>query len=332
MSDEKIGRLIGEMRDGVGMLSSVAAPAVSPVPQRFAPMGKAGQVHRLTLLVEAHFGIQPNGQVERKLERIFGHASEDELRSWVDHMSGLPTGNHEWLSLVESLTVHETYFCRDKPMLRMLRGEVMPMLLARKKHSGSYTFKIWSAGCSTGEETINIAMLLLQALQNMGEATTSPAGEIIPNPRWRLEVVGTDVSRQAVATARNAQYADFGMGSFRDFSEKNLNLFFEKVSDVLDPLPGVNYYRARQFVRRWLAFRQHNLLAGSPAENNCDMVICRNVLIYFEDSVKRNVQTLFHKALAPGGVLVLGGPDVQYWPELYERRFGDGGAWYVKHD
>ena len=62
------------------------------------------------------------------------------------------------------------------------------------------------------------------------------------------------------------------------------------------------------------------------------MVICRNVLIYFEDSIKRSVQELFYKALNPGGVLVLGGPDVQFWPERYERKFGDGGAWYIKNN
>jgi chemotaxis protein methyltransferase CheR len=316
-----------DIRGSGSLISPLATGLLRP-----APASRAGQVHRLVLLVEARFGIQPNGQVERKLERIFERASQDELRSWVDRIANLPANDSEWLSLVESLTVHETYFCRDKPMLRMLRSEVMAVLLERKKKAGSYSFKIWSAGCSTGEETINIAALLLQALLKLGEATLGANGEILPNPRWRLEVVGTDVSRQAVSTSKNAQYGDFGMGSFRDFSEKNLKQFFEKVTDVVDPLPGVNYYRAKPFLRRWLNFRQHNLLSGMPAENNCDLVICRNVLIYFEDSVKRKVQELFLKALQPQGVLIMGGPDVQFWPEKYERRFGSGGVWYIKKD
>jgi len=316
------------MRKGVDALSTV--PATAAVLARPAPSGKAGQVHRLTLLVEARFGVQPSGQVDRKLERIFDGASEHELREWVDHMAGLPGTDSEWLGLVESLTVHETYFCRDRPMLRMLRGEVMPMLLEAKRRAGNYNFKIWSAGCSTGEETTNLVMLLLQALEKIGEATTNARGEIVPSPRWRLEVIGTDVSRQVISTAKTAHYADYGMGSFRDFSEKNLKQFFEKVVDVTDPLPGVNYYRAQQFIRRWLDFRHHNLLSTAPPVTGCDIVICRNVLIYFQDSVKRTVQELFAKALPVGGVLLLGGPDVQYWPELYERRFGDGGAWYLK--
>lgn len=316
------------MKKGVEALSTVPAAPTQKV--RPAPSGKAGQIHRLTLLVEERYGVQPSGQVDRKLERIFEGAPEQELREWVDHMAGLPGTDSEWLGLVESLTVHETYFCRDRPMLRMLQDEMMPMLLEAKRRAGNYTFKIWSAGCSTGEETTNLVMLLLHALEKMGEASINASGEIMPNPRWRLEIIGTDVSRQVISTAKTAHYADYGMGSFRDISKEDLKRFFEKVVDVVDPLPGVNYYRARQFVRRWLDFRQHNLLSNVPPVTGCDIVICRNVLIYFQDSVKRTVQELFAKALPAGGVLVMGGPDVQYWPALYERRFGGGGAWYIK--
>jgi chemotaxis protein methyltransferase CheR len=292
----------------------------------------AKAVHLLTKQVQSRFGIQPSRHVELKLERIFEHTAEQALCDWVAHLNDLPATDNEWLSLVESLTVHETYFGRDKPMLAMLLNEVMPMLLARKKRIGDCSFKIWSAGCSTGEETTNLLILLLQAMQSMNEATLSESGELVPLPGWRLEVLGTDVSRQAVANSRNAQYADYGMGSFRDYSAKDLQQFFERVNDVSDALPGVNYFRARAFVSRWLKFSQHNLLSGRPAAIGCDLVLCRNVLIYFEDGVKRQVQELFHDALLPGGVLVMGGPDQQYWPERYERRFGDGGAWYIRKD
>ncbi len=289
-------------------------------------------MHLLTLQVQARFGIQPSRHVESKLKHIFKHTAEHELGAWVAQLNQLPSTDGEWLSLVESLTVHETYFGRDKPMLSMLRDEVMPMLLSRKENAGNPSFKIWSAGCSTGEETTNLVLLLLQAMYSLGLATLSGNGELVPLPNWRLEVVGTDVSRQAIATSKNAQYADFGMGSFRDFSDQELKQFFVKVDNVADAMPGVNYYRARPFVLRWLKFQQHNLLSGRPAVIGCDLVICRNVLIYFEDVVKRQVQEIFHDALLPGGVLILGGPDVLQWPQRYQRRFGNGGAWYVRKD
>jgi|APLak6261680187_1056133.scaffolds.fasta_scaffold04340_1 chemotaxis protein methyltransferase CheR len=327
---------IEQMRLGVAALSSIKPLTNTPV-SAMAPdlpatisQDKAGLVHYLMLLVEVRFGLHPSKRVEQKLARIFAHTGNNELYAWVTHMASLPSGDSEWLSLAESLTVHETYFSRDKPMLLMLRDEALAGLLERKKKAGRYTVKIWSAGCSTGEEAINVVMLLLQALERVGEALVSGTGEITPHPHWNIEVVGTDLSRQAIATAKSMQYADFAMGSFRDFQKKYLQQFFEPVSDVSDPLPGVSYYRTRHFVRRWLTFRQHNLRSANPAETECDIVICRNVLIYFEDEVKRYVQTLFNRALEPGGMLFLGGSDVQYWPELYDRQFGDGGPWYIK--
>ena len=290
--------------------------------------GKAALVHGLMQGVQARFGIHPSPHVERKLNRIFEPIQECELRAWVEQLEALPHSDGEWLSLVESLTVHETYFGRDQPMLQMLRDSILPMLLARKKNGG--LFRIWSAGCSTGEETTNLSILLLQAMERSKEATRTVAGEIIPLPDWQLEVLGTDVSRQAITSSRNARYADNAMGSFRNFCTEELKQFFERVNEVPEAVPGVAYYQARNFVRRWLKFQQHNLLSGKPAAQGCDLVICRNVLIYFEDRVKRLVQQLFYQALAPGGVLVLGGPDVQYLPECYERRSGNGGIWYIR--
>jgi chemotaxis protein methyltransferase CheR len=329
-SNSKIENLMRTMQMGVAGLSpaAVAQPRAHASPCA-VPQGKAGQVHRLMLLVEERFGIHPSGPVERKLERVFENLPEDALRAWVDQLAMLPSGDSEWLSLVETLTVHETYFCRDKPMMWMLAGDVLPMLIHDKKRSGDYALKLWSAGCSTGEETYNIAMLVLQALAEMGEALEAADGEIRPNPRWRLDILGTDVSRQVVRTANSAVYADFGMGSFRDLPDSRKK-FFELEADVHDRLPGVEYFRVRQFVRRWVTFRQHNLLSGAPPETGRDLVICRNVMIYFQDEVKRQVQELFHQALRPGGVLLLGGTDVQFWPERYERRYSDGGAWYVR--
>lgn len=331
-NSEKLDELMRSMRQGAAGLTQATAVkplerAVSSAPVMF---GKAGQVHRLMVMVEDRFGIHPSGQVERKLERVFEKLPEDELRKWIDQLAVLPHGDSEWLSLVEALTVHETYFCRDKAMMWMLGGDILPMLIHDKRQAGDFTLKVWSAGCSTGEETYNIVMLVLQALAEMGEAQIAADGEIRPNPRWRLELLGTDVSRQVVRTAANAVYADFGMGSFRDLPESR-KIFFEPALDIHDRLPGVDYYRVKQFVRRWAAFRQHNLLSGAPPETGCDLVICRNVMIYFQDEVKRQVQELFHRALQPGGVLLLGGTDVQYWPERYERKFSDGGAWYIKN-
>ncbi|MEY2699636.1 MAG: Chemotaxis protein methyltransferase Cher2 [Pseudomonadota bacterium] len=325
-----MAKLLSDMGDGIAALSSVSRRGDVPGSDTAGLTGRLALVNRVTRLVESRFGIYCSGQVIKKLNRIFEGVSEAELSAWVGHLQTLPDDHGEWLSLVESLTVHETYFGRDRPMLDMLQQTILPAIVEQKRAEGDYRLRIWSAGCSTGEESFNLAMILLQVLYAMDEAVLTPRGDITPFLRWQIEIMGTDISRQALATARTAQYNDAGMGSFRDFSSRDIQRFFDQVSDVPDRMLGVSYYQTRPFVRRWVSFRQHNLLSGIPAMMSCDLVICRNVLIYFQDERKREVQQLFNGALVEGGVLLLGGSDVLYWPENYQRRFGDGGVWYIR--
>lgn len=322
----KLDNLLRTMREGTLGIAGAAAPA----PRSPAPPAK--QVHRLMALIEARFGLHPSPQLERKLERVFEHTTEESLKLWVDLMESLSAQDSGWLAVVETLTVHETYFCRDRPLLWMLGGDILPPLIERKKAAGDYRLSLWSAGCATGEETYNIAMLTLQALAEAGDAVMAGDGEIRVDPRWRIEILGTDVSRQVVRLAEEAAYADFAMGPFRDMPESR-KVFFDRLpAGVMDAaaLPGVTYYRVRTFVRRHVTFRAHNLLSALPPQTDFDLVLCRNVMIYFRDDAKKQVQDMFHRALAPGGVLLLGNADVLHAPERYERRSGEGGAWYIK--
>lgn len=331
MSHSKLQELLRSMQQGMNGLTAIDRAEAKPCKKEPEPVmpGKAGQVHRFMGLLEDRFGIHSSLQVESKLERIFEKLSENELRGWVDQLVLSPPGSSEWLTLVESLTIHETYFCRDKLLMWMLGGEILPTLVDQKRRNHDYTIKLLSAGCSTGEETYNIAMQLLQVLVAWDEAEELPDGEIRVKPYWRIEIIGTDVSRLVVHTASEAIYPDFGMGSFRDMPESRWR-YFMNATEISHPLPGVSYYRVRPFVRKHVTFRQHNLLSDVPPETGCDLVICRNVMIYFQENNKRRVQDRLYRALAPGGVLILGGTDIQYWPERYETRSSDGWTWFVR--
>lgn len=306
-------------------VASIRVPAALPSPLP----GKEGWLQRLMLMVEGRFGIHPSAQVERKLGRIFECLSDTDLRDWVMQLDGLPPEHSEWLSLVENLTVHETYFCRDKPLLAMLATDVLPQLIAEKVAARDFSLRFWSAGCSTGEETYDLAMLTLEALLAAGEATVLGAGAIYPDSRWRVSILGTDISRQVLRTAESAVYPDIGMGSFRSMSQGK-DVYFERVANAGDGVEGVVYKEVRPFVRKWVQFRQHNLLTAAPPDGGFDCVLCRNVMIYFEEAAKRQAQDLLHRGLRPGGVLALGGTDVQYWPERYLRQSGEGGTWYLR--
>jgi chemotaxis protein methyltransferase CheR len=290
--------------------------------------GRQAALQRLMAAVEANFGIRPSPAVERKLERALRPLTDDALGQWVEGLLALPASHSEWTSCVESLTVHETYFNRDKEMLATLKHQVLFGLIEHKRERGGGRIRIWSAGCSTGEETYSVTMLLLESLREVGLARLGAFGDLEVVPPWNIEVLGTDLSGQAIRAARHATYADFGLGSFRDLGATERR-YFEPA-----PHPGgvrqTEHYRVLECVRRFVRFERHNLVLDAPPLRDVDLVLCRNVLIYFDDPVKRRVQASLADALAPRGVLVMGGVDVLLVADRFDQNVGSGGTWYVK--
>lgn len=191
-----------------------------------------------------------------------------------------PGGPAELERAVELLVPHETYFFREPAQLECLRQELLPALL--EANTQRRELSLWSAGCASGEEAYTLAMLL-------GEAPGA-AG-------WRVQVVGTDLSAPLLEHARHAEY---GPGSLRATSEARRRAFFE-------PL-GEGRVRVRPPWREAVRFERANLLdaqalAGLPT---FDLILCRNVLMYFDQPTRRLVVERFHQHLAPGGTLLLG--------------------------
>ncbi len=321
----------------VGAASTIKPVLKVPLPAMvsntpFLPLKTSKEVllHKLMGMVETRFGIYSSQQVEKKLSRIFQHTGMEEVKDWVRLMEGAPSDDSEWLSLVEGLTVHETYFYRDRPLMDMLSKDIFPRMIRNKVRRGQSSIHIWSAGCSSGEEAYNISMLLLQCLLLEGEATLDAAGLIRPHPRWQITVLGTDVSRQILRVARDGVYSDFGMGSFRSMPENDMT-YFEACAASPEGLQGGQHYRVKSFIAKYVSFAQHNLLSGKAPQQGSDLILCRNVMIYFEEKTKRLVQDMFHRSIASDATLVLGGTDVLYSPERFQRQQGSGGAWYIKH-
>lgn len=291
--------------------------------------GAALWVHRLMEGVEKRFGIQPTVSTERKLRDILSALPPSELFGWISALERESAEHPEWQALVESLTVHETYFYRDKPMLSMIADDILPALIEKKLEQGDKRLRLWSAACSSGEEAYNLVMLAFQVLVAMDEAIERPDGVVALKGGWSIEVLGTDLSSQVIRQAESAVYCDFGLGPFRDMPSDKRH-FFQR-EEVDDPdIPGAHFWRVRDFVRRHVRFRRYNLLGNFPPEMDFDLVLCRNVMIYFADEGKKTCQTMLHRALKDGGALMLGGTDMQLLPELYLRCFSNGGAWYLK--
>jgi chemotaxis protein methyltransferase CheR len=186
-------------------------------------------------------------------------------------------------ALLDEVTIQETHFFRNPPQIRALRSHVLPELLRHAEANGK-RLRIWSAGCSTGEEPYSIAMVLRELLP-------SQAG-------WDVKVMATDVSSRALSAARAGRY---GARAVQLATPEELARHFQ-------PLPDGSH-EVRQEVRDLVEFRHHNLVTEAvpfPPSERIDLVLCRNVTIYFGRETTRALMARLHHCLRDGGYLFLG--------------------------
>lgn len=182
-------------------------------------------------------------------------------------------------ALVEALLNNETYFFRDRAMFDLLGQEVLPELARTRASNRKLT--IWSVGCSTGQEAISLAMLFAEQ-----EARWSG---------WTIDILGTDVSSSVVDAARAGCYSQFQIQ--RGLAVGQMVRWFDETPQG---------WRAQDKLRRMVRFTTHNLLDPLPVPASFDIVLCRNVLLYFDDATRRHAFDRLASALAPDGWLMLG--------------------------
>ncbi|MGE5548747.1 MAG: CheR family methyltransferase [Solirubrobacterales bacterium] len=260
------------------------------------------ELARLAELIQQVTGFRDGPSLRGKLRTIVG-ASEDERASgWLQRLGRGWISSSEWQALLDRLLVPETFFFRDLPQLDVLRQHVLPGIIAAKR-SGTRSIRVWSAGCSTGEEPYTLAMLVLDALVAAGEATEMLGGAIHPASGWSVSVSGTDISARVVDKARAGIYSDFGLSPFRDTPQEYRRFFVPKDGDG-----AISRFTVRNDVRSVTSFSVHNIKDGALG-TDFDIVSCRNVMIYFDDAHKRVALGNLAQALAPDGFMLLGPTD-----------------------
>lgn len=209
----------------------------------------------------------------------------------------------EFPSLLELLTINETSFFRNQPQFDLLRETVLPSFAAAKARSPRPRLRVWSAGCSTGEEPYSIAMTILDRIGR-------PEG-------WEIQVCASDLNMAVLAAARRGRYA---AAKVREtVPESFLDRYFVSLGDQ---------YEVRETVRNLVAFDFHNL-KHENGMHDLDAIFCRNVLIYFDEEEQRKVIDKFYRSLAPGGVLFLGHSEsLQGVDSRFEFLFENKGAAY----
>ena len=235
--------------------------------------------------IYGHCGIFFDSNSKYILEKRLSHRLADlNLPTFNDYYHYLKYNRNkdqELIDIMDVLTTNETYFFRESFQLRAFTDEIITELIKFKSARNDRSLRIWSAGCSTGEEPYTIAMLLSD----------------IPQLRdWNIEIIGTDISRKVLQHARRAVY---GKSSFRATEEMQLQLFFNQQDDG---------YKVKDSIREQVTIRHLNLFDTNSMIllGKMDIVFCRNVIIYFDHAAKKHVIESFYNSLYDGGFLLLG--------------------------
>jgi chemotaxis protein methyltransferase CheR len=249
-----------------------------------------------------HFSASNRPILESRLkERV----RRSKLPGARDYYSLIRRDQEEMKLLLDSVTTNLTWFFRYEGHFTALENLVLPDLLAYKRKKNDRRLRVWSAGCSTGEETYSIAMLLADKL---------PAD-------FTVEIIGSDLSLKSLMTANEGFYAASRVGGV---PEKYLKRFLEVKADG---------YQILDSLKRTVRFDYHNLKFDSGLKE-VDVVFCRNVIIYFDVAAQQEVINRFWHALTPHSFLFLGhseslfGMDTRFefvktdWACLY-RKFVD---------
>jgi two-component system CheB/CheR fusion protein len=210
--------------------------------------------------------------------RIRARMSQVRQDSFEAYHRYLDQHAEEHVALFNTILINVTGFFRDAEAWGVLASDVIPRIVAAA--GDSRAIRIWSAGCSSGEEPYTVAMLLAE---HLGER----AGEYL------IKIYGTDVDEEALATARHALYR---VDQLKDVPDEVVARYFARDGQV---------YRIRRDLRRWCIFGAHNLTQAPPL-SHVDLLICRNVLIYFTSELQERLLSRFHYAVREDGFLFLG--------------------------
>ena len=236
---------------------------------------------KIFVLLRSHtshdFSHYKPSNIHRRIERRMAVHQIETIDGYVKYLQRTPT---EVQALFRDLLIGVTSFFRDPEVFKVLEEQVIPKLFIGKRADGA--IRVWSAGCSTGEEAYSLAILLAERQEAMKQS-------------FKAQVFATDIDSKAIATARVGLYP---ASIAADLSPERLARFFTAE-------PDGSAYRIHKSIRDMLVFSEHDAIKDPPF-SKLDLISCRNLLIYMGGDLQKRLILLFHYALNPGAVLLLG--------------------------
>ncbi len=219
--------------------------------------------------------------LESRLARRLEELGFDSFTQYLQFLTIGPYQMDEFQEMFNRITINETSFCRNQPQLDVFENVVLPRLI--KDRSGVKRLRVWSAACSTGEEPYTLA---IQMHRTLGVRLAD----------WRIEILATDISEKALTAAQEGRYTSF---SFRGVNPLFTKKYFREEG---------GFFQIDPTIQSMVTFELHNLKDAMAARRHgiWDVIFCRNVMIYFDDAMKKQVVQTFHNQLAPDGTLFIG--------------------------
>lgn len=248
-----------------------------------------------------HFSEQKEYLIEARLAPVAHDAGASTISELLGRMrDGSADELHE--RVIDALTTHETSWFRDRHPFDTLREHVLPQLI--ESRSLSKVLTIWCAAASTGQEPYSLAMMLREQLPQLSS--------------WRVRILATDISRVALDKARSGLYSQLEIN--RGLPAHYLARYFTREG---------THFRLNECIRSMVEFRQHNLDADWSVIPRSDVVLMRNVMIYFEHETKVAVLDKLTTVLRPDGALLLGAAETTLGlSATYERVQRGAAGWY----
>ena len=218
--------------------------------------------------------------------RLGNRLKELNLKNFAEYYHFLqydPNKRQELNRLFEVVTTNETSFYRNPPQLAVFQNTVLTEVIEKQRSLGARKLRIWSAGCSTGEEPYTIAIILHELLKSEINS-------------WDIKITANDLSEAVLSSARRGIYNDY---TLRTTPKEIIHKYF---------IAEEGRFKLKQEVKRLVSFGQTNLSDKIMLKrvDRSQIVFCRNVIIYFDDEMKRNVIASFYDNLLPGGFLLIG--------------------------
>lgn len=200
-------------------------------------------------------------------------------KTYWDYVRYLKANPNEYNLLLRDLTINYTEFFRDPDVFSFLKTTILPELFSSRRW-----VRIWSAGCASGEEPYSIAMLVHEVLKKRLK-------------NFWITIYASDIDKDALAKAKRGTYASNGV---QDVEERMLARYFSREDER---------YKVKDFVKRLIRFERHDL-TKTPRHRNLDMILCRNVMIYFSKEAQHKIYMNLYNSLRDGGYLIAGKTEI----------------------